>query len=324
MCLVRRTFFAPGRVNLIGEYTDLVGGHVLPAALDLGITLECEEAAELALRSKEYGDFRPDEGWGRYVAAVAAELDALGRAPVAVTGELSSTLPARTGLSSSAALEVVVGLALCAVAGFTVGPLDLAQALRRAEHRAVGVPSGIMDQAASLLGRAGHALLLDTGTLAYDYVTLPPDLGIVVIDSGVQRALAASGYATRRRELEEDHPKRRRHVETEEERVRAVADALRADDRAALGALFRAGHDSLRDDLEVTTPELDRLVDLAYAHGAVAARMTGGGFGGAVVALVEEGTASRFADAVVEAYGRATSAYVCRASAGARELVEAA
>jgi galactokinase len=302
-----RTFWAPGRVNLIGEYTDLVGGLVLPAALDLGITLEAEAAERTELVSAQ-----ASAGWRRYVDAVEHELAALGRPPVGISGELTSTLPVGAGLSSSAALEVVVALALCAVADFELAPLELAQAARRAEHRAVGVPSGIMDQVASLLGRAGHALLLDTHTLAYEYVPLPADLVLVIVDSGVKRSLEGTGYATRKRELEEGHPKRRRHVETENERVLAVAAALRANDRAALGELFRAGHDSLRDDLEVTTPELDRLVDLAYERGALAARMTGGGFGGAVVALVDAAAATAFASA----FGRA---YVCAASDGASE-----
>jgi galactokinase len=325
---VRRTFWAPGRVNLIGEYTDLVGGLVLPVALDLGIRLEGEPAEEIVLRSARYGAVRlpadgsgaaPD-GWGRYVAAVAAELDELGRAPVGLAGELTSTLPAGAGLSSSAAVEIAVATALCACADFVVEPLELAKAARRAEHRAVGAPSGIMDQAASLLGLAGQALLLDTATFAYEHVPLPPDLALVVVDSGVARALEGTGYATRRRELEAGHPKRRRHVESENERVRAVVQALREDDRAALGDLFRAGHRSLRNDLEVSTPELDRLVELAYGHGAVAARMTGGGFGGAIVALATESGAGELAGRILAGYEGNGRAFVCRASGGAREL----
>jgi len=311
-----RTFFAPGRVNLIGEYTDLVGGLVLPVAIDLGTTLVCERAEQLELRSAD-----ERAGWLRYVDAVVHELDALGRPSVAIRGTLTSTLPIGAGLSSSAALEVVVGCALCAIAGFEVEPLELAQALRRAEHAAVGVPSGIMDQAASLLGRAGTALLLDTGSLRYEYVPIPPELVLVVVDSGVARTLAGSGYAERKRELEAGDPRRLRHVESENERVLAVAEALRRDDRTALGALFRAGHESLRDDLEVTTPELDRLVELARANGAIAARMTGGGFGGAIVALVERAAADRFAADVVAAYGARGRAFLTSAADGAREIV---
>jgi galactokinase len=307
MCAVR-TFFAPGRVNLIGEYTDLVGGLVLPCALELGITLAGEPAGAVELDSVD-----APAGWQRYVDAVEHELAERGRPPVGFRGEVSSTLPMGAGLSSSAALEVVVGLALCAVADFALPPLELAQALRRAEHRAVGVPSGIMDQAASLLGRAQHALLLDTGTLDYEHVPIPENLALVIIDSGVKRTLENTGYAMRKQELEEGHPRRTRHVETENERVRAAAAALRDDDRDALGHLFRASHDSLRDDLEVSTPELDQIVDRAYACGAVGARMTGGGFGGAAVALVPQDEA----DAFLANFARA---FVTRAADGAREI----
>jgi galactokinase len=310
---VTRRFWAPGRVNLIGEYTDLAGGLVLPVALDLGIRLDVVAADETALVSAELGD---DTGWRRYVDAVEAELATLGRPPVGIMGELRSTLPIGAGLSSSAALEVVVALAYCAVAGFELPPLELAQAARRAEHRAVGVPCGIMDQAACVLGREGCAVLLDTGTLEHELVALPPGLAIVIVDSGVRRRLEHSGYATRQRELADGVPSRIRHVETENERVRATVAALRADDRARLGEIFREGHESLRVDLEVTTPELDRLVELASAKGAVAARMTGGGFGGAIVALVDEAEAGEFAT-TTGSYGRA---WVCRASGGAREL----
>jgi len=312
---VSRVFFAPGRVNLIGEYTDLVGGLVLPAALDLGITLDCQPADAVELRTD-----RPSAGWERYVDAVERELAACGRPSVGLRGSLTATLPVGAGLSSSAALEVVVALGLCAVADFSLEPLVLAQALRRAEHAAVGVPSGIMDQAASLLGRAGHALLLDTGALTYEYVPIPDALSVVVVHSGVRRSLAESGYAERKRELEAADARRLRHVQSENERVAAVAAALRADDRAALGELFRAGHESLRVDLEVTTPELDRLAALAYDHGAVAARMTGGGFGGAIVALVDRADTAAFAARVLAAYGAGGRAWVSEASDGAREL----
>jgi galactokinase len=312
-----RTFWAPGRVNLIGEFTDLVDGLVLPAALELGIRLDVRPADETRLESDVAGP-----GWLRYVDAVAAELELLGRPPVGIAGRLTSTLPVGAGLSSSAALEVVVALALCAVADFTLEPLELAQAARRAEHRAVGVPCGILDQAACVLGRAGCAVLIDTGTLAHEHVALPAGLALVVVHSGVSRRLEDSGYAVRKRELEEGHPARLRHVRAENERVRATVEALRAGDLGRLGEIFREGHESLRVDFEATTPELDRLVDLAYAHGAVAARMTGGGFGGAIVALAESGEAESFAGAVLAEYGAAGRAYVCAASDGAHELVE--
>src|SRR5829696_3001619 len=337
--MATRTFWAPGRVNLIGEYTDLVGGLVLPVALDLGIQIDADPSEGISLRSREYGDAVQLEadgsgaagaGWGRYVAAVAHELALLGRPPVGVDGVIRSTLPVGAGVSSSAALEVAVAVALCAVARFQLEPMALAQAAQRAEHRAVAVPSGIMDQAAAVLGRSGFAVLLDTGSLEHELVELPEGLAIIVVHSGITRMLESSPYALRKRELEqalsgdarsnEVLARRRRHIETENGRVREVVAALRANDLHRLGELFRQGHESLRRDLEVTIPELDRLVDFAYRHGATAARMTGAGFGGAIVALAETERAPTLADRVVAAYGAQGRAYVCRAADGAREL----
>lgn len=276
-----------------------MGGLALPAAVDLGVTLTVEPADELTIVS-DAGDLSAS------VDAVIAELG--GDVPPC-RGVLTSTLPIGAGLSSSAAVHVVLTLALGGLEG-----MELALAAQRAEHRALGVPSGILDQAASVLGREGQAVLLDFASLAYEHVPLPAGLAIVVADSGVARRNADTGYAARKRELEEGMPSRLRHIESENRRVRAVVTALREGDLDALGALFREGHDSLRDDFEVTTPELDRLVDLAYANGAVAARMTGGGFGGAIVALVDEHDAEAFAGRMP---GRA---WVTKASAGAREL----
>jgi galactokinase len=159
---------APGRVNLIGEHTDYSGGLVLPVAIQLGITLTYEPAEEIALEAP---------GGERYIAAVERELADLGRPQIGLVGAVDSDLPQGAGLGSSGALEVVVALALCAVAEFDVEPLELALACQRAERRAVGVPTGILDQAASLLGRAGHALLLDCGSLEYRWVGLPVSSG---------------------------------------------------------------------------------------------------------------------------------------------------
>ena len=294
-----RRFFAPGRVNLIGEFTDLAGGLALPAAIHLGVTLTVEPADELDLRSP-LGDL------ARSVEAVVAEL---GRPPEPVRGTLSSTLPAGAGLGSSASVHVVLALALGGLEG-----LELAQVAQRAERRALGVPCGILDQAASALGADGHAVLLDFATLRHELVPLPEGLAIVVVHSGVARRNAESGYVLRRRELEEGMPARVRHVESESGRVRGVVDAFARGDLPRVGELFRAGHESLRVDFEATVPELDRLVELAYAEGAVAARMTGGGFGGAIVALVAAEDADAFAARMPGA------SWVTRACGGAREL----
>jgi len=360
------TVFAPGRVNLIGEHTDYSGGLVLPVAIDLGVTVRGrEDASAIRLRSEAFGetvelgcDGSPAgtlDGWARYASAVAVLLDRHGRPRVGFDGVIESTVPVGAGLSSSAALDVAVGVALCHSAGFELPPLELAHLAREAELLAVGVPCGLMDPATALLARHGHALLLDCGTEEYRHVPLPPGIAIVVLDSGVRHALEHSGYATRRAELErglaalgDRRPtdvtpaeaeraakaagvdqiaaRRLRHVVSENERVRRCVAALERPggaDLDALGALLREGHESLRDDFEVSTPELDLLVELAYEHGAAAARMTGGGFGGSIVALVEAGASASFAESVTGAYtersGRSGRSYVCAAVDGAAQ-----
>ena len=362
-----RTFRAPGRVNLIGEHTDYSDGLVLPAAIDRYVTISGEPADDVVVLTSDQfegtaqvaadGSGSGATGWARYVAAVVAELAALGRPPVGFRGAITSDLPTGAGLSSSAALEVAVATTLSAVADFAPEPLALALACQRAEHRAVGVPSGIMDQAASLLGQADHAIFLDCGTLEHSAVPLPPDLTLVVIDSGVRRTLEGSGYARRREELQEglavlaggrpadytsvevealmaawmieDVPARRlRHVVSENERVREVVAALNDPDgseREVLARVFAEGHASLRDDFEVSTPELDLLVELALEAGAVAARMTGGGFGGAIVALVDDERAAALGESVTERYdakagGPKATVHLCRAADGAAEV----
>jgi len=361
--------FAPARVNLIGEHTDYSGGLVLPVAVDLGITVSgWLDEGTIRLRSLAFSESEsvelgcngaprgPFAGWGRYVAAVAQLLDERGRPPVGFDGTISSTVPIGAGLSSSAALTVSVGLALCRVADFELPPLGLARIAQAAEHLAVGVPCGLMDPATSLLGRRGHALLLDCGSEEHRLVPLPPGLAIVVLDSGVRHELEHSGYADRRAELErciaaiggrnpasltvaqaeaeaeaagvDDVAARRlRHVVSENERVRKCVAALEqpgGPDLKALGALFRESHESLRSDFEVSTPELDRLVDLAYESGAIAARMTGGGFGGSVVALAEADRAPSLVAAVTTGYaasvGREATGYICASVDGAGDV----
>jgi galactokinase len=286
-------------------------------------------------------------GWGRYAAAVAALLTERGRPAAGLDGWVTSTVPIGAGLSSSAALTVAVGLALCRAAGFELSQLQLAHVCRDAEYRAVGVPVGLMDPAVCLLARRGHALLLDCATDEHRLIPLPESLAIIVLDSGVRHQLEHSGYATRRAELERALPalkgaspsqitaqeaeaaaravnvdeialRRLRHVVSENERVRACVRMLESPggpDRRALGSLFRDAHASLRDDFEVSTPEIDQLVELAYDHGAIAARLTGGGFGGSVVALADAGEAETLTADVTEEYiartGRDGTGYVC-------------
>ena len=328
--------WAPGRVNLIGEHTDYSGGLVLPAAIQLGLGFAVEaQATTVSLTSDRFGrgeEFAADGrgavvcGWARIAQAVAAELDRLGRPPVGLTGRIRSTLPAGAGLSSSAALEIGVALALCAVAGFEPEPFELARACQRAETLAVGVPCGILDQAACLLGTEGNALLLDCSSLEHRNVPIADGAGFLVIDSGHPRRLEDSHYALRRGELEHalaqagvssprglsprdlvgldlDPRSRRRlrHVVTENRRVLEFATALEAGDLQAAGDLISASHRSLRDDYEVSTPELDAVVDLAMRLGARGARLVGGGFGGSVLALADTERAGRLRTGLIDA-----------------------
>jgi len=306
---------APGRVNLIGDHTDYTGGLVLPMAVDRATMVEGEVVDEpyVTLRSDQDDDVavvglavdQPRQvtpPWARYVAGVIHEL----RPQHGFRGEVTSTVPMGSGLSSSAALELAVALAL----GFEGEPLALAQLCQRAEHVATGVPCGIMDQLASAAGVAGHALLIDCHRLDVTPVPFPTGVDVLVVHSGQPRALVDSAYAARvaecaaaervigplrlasrgdlRRITDPVVEARARHVVGENERVRHVADALAAGDIAEVGRVMVASHESLRDLYEVSTPVLDALVQrLVATPGVFGARLTGAGFGGCVVALAE-------------------------------------
>ena len=307
---------APGRVNLIGDHTDTSGGWCLPMAIDLVTTVRGVRGGnQVVLRSEG----QPDAGlvpldiddpsgvtpaWARYVAGVVSEL----RPSSGLTAVVTSTLPVGAGLSSSAALEIAVALAL----GFAGDPRELALLCQRAEQRATGVPCGVMDQIASIFGADGHALLLDCTTLAVDPIPIPPDVDVIVVDSGQARQLARSPYAQRRHQVEAAERivgplrhavvadlsavgdavlrHRARHVVTENQRVHEFAAALVAGDVVSGGALMTESHASLRDDFSVSTPVLDTLVErLVATPGVFGARLTGAGFGGCVVALCRPG-----------------------------------
>ncbi len=311
---------APGRVNLIGDHTDYAGGLALPLAIDMGTTVLGEKHGDrVVLRSHQQDDpamlpltiddpSDAEPPWARYVAGVIAEL-----APSSgFVGIVDSTLPIGAGLSSSAALEVAVALAL----GFEGSARDLAQLCQRAEQRASGVPCGLMDQLASACGRQGHAMLIDFAALDIDYIAMPADAEVVVLHSGENRALTESAYDERRADTEAgsaivgplrdlpverliqiDDPvvrRRARHVVTENDRVLRVAAALRANDLETVGELMVQSHASLRDDFEVSTASLDALVErLVDTAGVFGARLTGAGFGGCVVAFCREGCPAR-------------------------------
>ncbi len=309
---------APGRVNLIGDHTDHTGGLVFPMAIDRDTVVEIELGPpwlELVSNDEDepavvfFDDPREPSTiqptWARYVAGViqAMQPDQGGR------GFVRSELPIGAGLSSSAALEVAVALAL----GFQGSTRDLALLCQRAEQMASGVPCGVMDQLASAAGIDGHALLIDCSTLDVTPVPMPANVDILVVDSGTRRQLSTSFYGVRRAQCEEaealigplrmatledvssiatdDLRHRARHVVSENARVRDFAAALIGNDLAEAGRLMVESHVSLRDDFEVSTRILDDLVDHLVAQpGVRGARLTGAGFGGCVVALVDAGT----------------------------------
>ena len=270
---------APGRVNLIGEHVDYLGGLVLPAAVD--------RFTEVSGRASERWAVESDVAGGlSYVEAIGEEL---GVEPQDV--HVMSQVPPKAGISSSAALLVAVASGLQPDMDGTQAAL----ACQRAEQKATGVLVGVMDQFASALGRRGCALLLDCATLDYELVPFPDDVAIAVIDSGEHRNLADTPYNQRRREAESGDPKRMRHVDSEIARVRAFVAALRARDFVRMGELVKESHCSLRDDFEVSTPNVDALVERADAiGGCYGARIMGGGFGGSILALVDSAKTEQF------------------------------
>ena len=274
---------APGRVNLIGEHVDYLGGVVLPAAVD--------RYTEVVGRPSEAWQMASDiEGGLKYLRAVGEEL---GAAPQAVA--VASQVPPGAGISSSAALLVAIASGLDP----DLDGKQAALACQRAEQKATGVQVGVMDQFASALGRKGSALLLDCATLDYELVPFPDELAIGVIDSGEHRSLASTPYNQRRREAEAGDPKRMRHVNSEIARVHSFVDAMRARDFGAMGELLKESHQSLRDDFEVSTPTIDALAQRADAvDGCYGARIMGAGFGGSLIALVARDRTEAFARAM--------------------------
>jgi galactokinase len=276
------------------------------------------------------------------VAGVVRVLADLGRAPIGADLEISSAVPVGAGLSSSAAFEVACALALADAADFSLEGSALALAAQSAEHAATGVPCGIQDQMTSVLGRADHALFLDCRTLDIEHLAVPPELCVLVVHSGVPRTLEGSPYAQRRAESEavarglglrmlrdatldqvRDIP-RGRHAVTEMQRVREFAGALRDGRVDALGPLMLASHASSRDDMEVSIPELDTLVEYLVDAGALGARLTGAGFGGCVVALGPAEAAATIVERATARYRAATglepTAWIVRGASGAGRL----
>ena len=362
---------APGRVNVIGEHTDYNGGFVLPIALphttraavgprtDGAVAFSSVQQPEDdgVLPVAELAPGHPN-GWAGYPAGVVHEL----RDAVAAIGGLSvlvdSDVPAGAGLSSSAALECAVALAVRDLCAPELSADDLVDVARRAENDFVGAPTGILDQSASMLCTAGHALFLDTRDRSREQVPFDlaaAGLALLVVDTGQTHEHAGGGYGDRRRECEEAAQRlgvgllreiddvaalavlddgtpegelmlrRARHIVTEDARVLDVVATLRGeDDVRAIGPVLTAGHASLREDFQISTDLLDLVVDAAVEAGAYGARMVGGGFGGSAIALVDSARLDEVTAAIAQRFTSTASApprtFVAVPSAGARRL----
>ncbi len=364
-----RLFQAPGRVNLIGDHTDYMGGTVMPMAIDRGtwlaaqprddrlITATSVNLPEVGTVTVEMDRQAPvDDGdWANYLVAMVYALTQRGaRIPHGFDVQVYGSIPNGAGLSSSASLEMAFGVALNEWFDLGFTPTELAVAGRVAENEFIGVSSGIMDQLAIATGRRGYALAMDCEALTVEHVPMPADDVVVVANSAKRRELVDSAYNERRAAAEAAEqalgvgrlvdiapdelpalldtldPALRppaRHVATEQHRVLAAVEALKAGDHLRVGQLMRESHESLRDDYRVTGPELDALVEAAWAApGCIGARMTGAGFGGCTVNLVAADQVEQFTAAVAPAYtertGLVAEFFVVRSDDGAREITD--
>lgn len=357
---------APGRVNLIGEHTDYNDGFVMPMAIGFGTSVEaCERRDRLVTIRSEYFpddlcnlhldalDAGPARHWTDYVRGVLVELAREGVCLPGADLRITSTLPIGAGLSSSAALLVATALAMLELAGAALDGVRIARLAQRAENLYAGARSGIMDQFVSANARTGCALMLDTRSLAFEHLALPPSFEIVVCNTMVKHSLAGGEYNRRREECEAsvavltqrfgitslrwaalEHLnavsaqlgdvlyRRAKHVVTENARVLEAAGALARQDCAGFGAAMNVSHASLQHDFEVSCEELDIMAELARrCDGVYGARMMGGGFGGCVVAMVEAGRAQETAEAIGARYehrtGISPAMYSVRPSGGA-------
>lgn len=351
---------APGRVNLIGEHTDYNDGFVLPLAIDraVWIALRPRDDRRVVVHSLDYdqtSEFSLDQldkgepSWIEYLKGVAWSLKQAGHQLCGWEGVMRGDVPLGAGLSSSAALEMATARVFAAVGQLAWEPAGMALLGQKAENQWVGVNCGIMDQLISAAGHAAHALLIDCRSLAARPVPFPPGIAVVVLDTATRRGLVGSAYNERRAqceaaakffgvkalrdvsletfqrreaELEEPIRSRARHVITENHRTEAAAEAMVRGDVDELGELMSQSHASLRDDYQVSSVALDAIVESAMGHPACrGARMTGAGFGGCAVAIIDAAGADSFVQAVSADYahltGHTPTLYVCQATNGA-------
>lgn len=356
---------APGRVNLIGEFTDYNHGYCLPCAIDRETVVAAapRQDGRMVVRALDQADAEDSfelqspppvlrsGHWGNYVRGVVAALQSQGSQLSGASILISGNVPQGAGLSSSAALEVALGTALNALHELNLDGRALARAGQWAEHEYAGCNCGLMDQLASVFGQTDAAVLLDCCDLSTQAVPLPPAVAILVIESGIQRGLVQSEYNLRRQQCEtaarhfglanlrdlrlaqletsdmdEQAKQRARHVVTDNARVLAATEALQSGDLLRIGDILRKGHASLRDDFEVSLPAIDALVDLTNeAIGSRGgARLTGGGFGGCVVALLPVHAVPAVTAAIQRGYrtpaGTPPTVHHCAAAPGASLL----
>jgi galactokinase len=350
---------SPGRVNLIGEHTDYNDGFVLPMAINYAtwIALHPRNDSRVvvtALDLDEYLDLdlkeitRGKSSWREYIKGVAWALQRGGYTLSGWEGVISGDVPIGAGLSSSASLELALARAFSLTSGFSWDPPNMALLCQKAENQWVGINSGIMDQMISASGKKDFALLIDCRSLETKQVPLPPDTRVIILDTATRRGLVNSAYNERREQCEsvanhfgvkalrditldeldkeKDHLdellfRRARHVVSENERVLGAVEALTAGDAHVFGSLMNASHQSMRDDFEISREEMDQMVEIAQDQpGCLGARMTGGGFGGCAVALVEKEQSDIFSKVVQKLYlektGLEASIYTSTATAG--------
>lgn len=362
-------FAAPGRVNLIGEHTDYAEGFVMPAAIDFATLagISPRNDGKIVIYSENFKQEREFESkalpaaagghWSDYPLGVLVILAGEGYAIPAFSMSIWGDVPLGSGLSSSAAIEVVTALAVCSLIGIEIPRPALARLCQRAENEFVGSSCGIMDQFISANGRKDNALLLDCRDLSYRLAPIPQDVAIVIANTMVKHAVTGGEYTSRRAQVEEaaaviaqhrpevkflrdatlddltrwggemspEAVKRARHIISENERTVEAADALLRNDRKELGRLLAEAHWSYSRDFEASCAEADAMVELAQdLPGLIGARLTGGGFGGCTVNLVEAAHAAEFADELGRRYEAATGIepqiHICHASEGARRL----
>jgi galactokinase len=368
-----RVFFAPGRVNLIGEHTDYNGGHVFPCALTIGTYAAVRKRQDRKLRfysmnfsrlgviESSLDDLKPDKdaGWTNYPKGMMWALEERGYGlDCGLDILVKGNIPHGSGLSSSASVEIVTGYFLKELFGFEISGQELALIGQYSENNFNGVNCGIMDQFAIAMGKKGHAIFLDTADLSYEYAPINlQGVKLVISCSNKKRGLEDSKYNERREECEtalseiqtgmgintlgdldeqlfeqikmaikdEDRRKRAKHAVYENRRTIKAVQALKNNDIALFGELMNESHISLRDDYEVTGEELDTLVEEAWKiNGVIGSRMTGAGFGGCTVSLVEDGAVEEFIEKVGAAYqeriGYAADFYVVETGSGPCEL----